>query len=236
VRAQTRHQLKQDRFAETTMETVSWAVEHRKTLTLVGGIAAAIALIVIGAWYYFDQQDQKASMEMSHALRTYNAQIVPAGTPAQQGVITFTAPGDRARAAQKEFREIASKYSHTRSGEIARYFAASTDLELGNTAAAMKELKDIAGARNSDLAALAKLGLASAYHANGQDSEAIATYKDLISHPTQSVSKTTAELQLADLYSAKQPAEARKIYEQIRKDDPAGSAAQVAANKLQQLK
>src|SRR5689334_724300 len=177
------------------METVSWAVEHRKTLTLVGGIAAAIALIVIGTWYYFDQQDQKASMEMSHALRTYNAQIVPAGTPAQQGVITCTAPGDRARAAQKEFREIASKYSHTRSGEIARYFAAATDMDLGNTSAAMQELKEIASTRNSDLAALAKLALASGYRSTGQDSEAIATYKDLINHPTQSVSKTTAQLQ-----------------------------------------
>jgi len=219
------------------METVSWAVEHQKILITVGIIVAVVALIVLGTWYYLDQQNQEAGLAMAHAMRTYNAQIAAPGTPAQPGITTFPSIEERARAAQREFRDIASKYSHTHSGEIARYFAAITDLDLGNNKAAEQELKNIGSSHNSDLASLAKLALASAYHADGNETDAIATYKDLINHPTRAVGKSTAELELAGLYADKQqPDEARKLYEQIRKDDPKSAAAETAANKLQGLK
>jgi len=66
---------------------------------------------------------------------------------------------------------------------------------------------------------LANLVLASVYRNQKKDSDAIAIYKDLIDHPTLSVPKTIAQLGLADLYQATQPAEANKLYEQITKDD-----------------
>ncbi len=42
-----------------------------------------------------------------------------------------------------------------------------------------------------------------------------------MSKPTTSVSKVTAQLQLAELYQdSNQPLEAKRIYEQIKKDNP----------------
>jgi predicted negative regulator of RcsB-dependent stress response len=236
VRAEVRHQLKQDRFAVATAETVSWAVEHRKTLTTIGIIAVIIVAVVLAGYYYLEQQDQAASLAMGTAFRTYNAVIVPAGTPPQPGMMSFNSVQERAKAAQPLFQSIAHKYPHTRTADIARYFAALTNLDLGNTAAAEKELQELAGAHNQELASLAKLALANQFRATGRDAQAIDLYKQLAAHPTTSVSKVQAQLGLADAYSAKQPDEARKLYQQIQKDNPTSPAAEMAATRLQAMK
>jgi hypothetical protein len=58
----------------------------------------------------------------------------------------------------------------------------------------------------------------------------------LIEHPTRSVGKAEVQFEMAALYKSKQPAEAKKIYEQIRKDNPAGPAAEMASAQLQDMK
>jgi hypothetical protein len=51
--------------------------------------------------------------------------------------------------------------------------------------------------------------------------------------PTHSVSKVTAQLQLGDLYaSSNQPLDAKRTYEEIKKENPAGEGAQLATQKL----
>jgi predicted negative regulator of RcsB-dependent stress response len=236
VRAEVRHQLKQDRFAVATAETVSWAVEHRKALTTAGIVAGIVVAIVLAGYYYLQQQNQAASLAMTNAFRTYDASIVPAGTPPQPGLVTFTSAQERARAAQPLFQAVVQKYPHTRNGEIARYFLALTDMDLGNTAAAEKQLQDISKVHNADLASLAKVALAGEYRNTGRDSQAIELYKQLIDHPTTSVSKVQAQLGLAETYSAKQPDEARRIYQQIQKDNPSSAAAELASSRLSALK
>jgi len=66
VRAQTRHQLKQDAFSRVTIEaaekTAHWTVEHRSTLIIAGIIAAVVLAAGVGGWYYLSAQDEKASL------------------------------------------------------------------------------------------------------------------------------------------------------------------------------
>jgi hypothetical protein len=58
----------------------------------------------------------------------------------------------------------------------------------------------------------------------------------LINKPSASVSKVTAQLQLAELYqNASQPLDAKRLYEQIKKDNPGNEAGQVATQKLAEL-
>ena len=71
---------------------------------------------------------------------------------------------------------------------------------------------------NKDLAALAKLGLASVYEATNRDQDAINIYNELIKKPTQSVSSQRAQFALADLYQRKDPAQAKRIYDQLALD------------------
>ena len=123
MRSYTRHQLKQDAFAETTADTISWAVEHRSKL-----IAAAIALALImalglGAWAFVNYRDQQAREQLAEALQKYNAPIRPAGQPATSDMISFGSVQERAKVTNAEFTRIADKFSFTQTGHLARYFA-----------------------------------------------------------------------------------------------------------------
>jgi tetratricopeptide (TPR) repeat protein len=235
VRGYTRHQLKEDQFRTTAKETASWVVAHRQKL-VYGGIAVAVALvIVLGGWFYIQQQDEAAGVALGHALQVYQAPVTSTMQP-PLGTTTFASAQERAKAAHAEFAKVAEKYPHTNSAEMARYFMGLTDSETGNAAAAEKELKEVADSRRSDVAALAKFALASLYRNQGKDAQAVALYKDLIEHPTNTVAKSQAQLALASVYEQKQPQDARSLYQQVQKENPDSPAGQLAANRLSELK
>jgi tetratricopeptide (TPR) repeat protein len=241
VRAETRHQLKQDRFSRATIgaaeATVHWTVEHQSKL-IVGSVVLLVSLAVgFGGWYYLNQQDQKASVQFNQAVRTLGTSLRPSGTAAEPDVPSFTSAKERATEARKQFQAIVDTYLHTRTSEFARYFLGLTASQLADNAAAERELKAVASSHNDDLAALAKLALAAVYRNTNRSKDAIDLYNHLIAKPTRSVGKVAAQMELAATYqSTQQPAEAKRIYEQIQKENPATEVAQVATEKLQELK
>jgi TolA-binding protein len=241
VRAKTRHQLKQDAFSRATLEaaekTAIWSGEHR-TLLVASGIAlAVIAAIVVGGWYYFEQQNQKAGLNLTQAVRTMSTPLRPAGTPEQPDFPSFTSAKERSEAAEKQLQTIVEKYPHTHASDMARYLLAVNASNLGNTAVAEKDFQSVASRSSGDLAALAKFALASLYADNNRTKDAIALYQELINKPTVTVSKVTAQLQLASLYqTSKQPLDAKRVYEQVQKENPTTEAGQLATQKLAQLK
>jgi TolA-binding protein len=241
VRAETRHQLKQDSFSRVTIgaaeKTAHWSVEHRNTLVIAAVVVAVILAAVAGGWYYLNGQDEKASFDMSQAVRTLEAQLRPAGTPAQPDYPSYTSAKERAEAAKKQFQAIVDKYPHTRTADMARYFLGVTAANVGDNAAAESNFKTVIGSGNKELASVAKLALATLYENTSRTKDAIALYQELINKPTASVSKATAELQLADLYQTNnQPLDAKRLYEQIKKDNPGPEAVQIATQKLTELK
>jgi tetratricopeptide (TPR) repeat protein len=241
VRAETRHQLKQDRFSRATIDvaekTVHWSAEHQSRLLLVGVVALVVAAIAGGTWYYFNQQDQKASVDFGKAIRTLDTPVRPPNMPAQPDNPTFASPQERATAARKLFQEIADKYPHTRAADFSHYFLGLTSAELGDNAAAERELQRVASFRNADLAALAKFALASVYRNTNRSPLAIEIYKQLAAKPATTVSKATAQMELAaTLQASNQPLEAKRIYEQLQKDNPSSEVSQLASSKLQEMK
>jgi predicted negative regulator of RcsB-dependent stress response len=241
VRAETRHQLKQDRFSRVTIEaaekTAHWTAEHRSKLILAGIMVLAVGGIAIGSWYYLNQQDQKASIDLAQAVRTLDTPVRAAGMAAQPDAPSFASSEDRATAAQKQFRAIADRYPHTRSAEFARYFLGITAAEKGDNASAERLLQPIADSGNSDLASLGKIALASIYRSTNRSKEAVVLYKELIERPSQSVGKVMAQMELAATYENDgESAEARKIYEQVQKENPSSEISQLVSGKLQALK
>ncbi|HME35271.1 MAG TPA: tetratricopeptide repeat protein [Candidatus Sulfotelmatobacter sp.] len=236
MRSYTRHQLKENAFAETTADTISWAVEHRSKLTAAAIVVAVVAAVVLGGWAYVNYRDQQASQELSGALQKYQAPIRAAGEPASPEMLSYASAVERAKAANADFMRIADKYSFTRNGRMARYFAGITLHDMGDNAGAEKQLQRVAGSMDKEVGSLAKLALASLYQDGGKTQQAIDLYKGLIEKPTTSVGKTTAQFELANLYETNhQPLEARKLYEQMQKDNPTGSIGQLASQKLQTL-
>ena len=241
MRAETRHSLKEDRFSKTTIrvaeDTVHWTVEHQKTLTIGGIVLAVIAALAIGGWYYLGSQNEKASLEFGAATRTMETPVRPPGVPAQPEYQSFGSTQERATEARKQFQAIVDKYPHTKTADMARYFVGLTSSDLGDNAAAERNLQEVAGSSNKDVAALAKFALAAVYRQEKKDAQAVDVYKQLIDKPTDTVSKATAQFELADFYEAQQkPDEAKRIYEQVAKDNPSSQAATLAKQKVAQLK
>ncbi len=212
-----------------------WAVEHRSRVILYGSLLLAVIVLAISFYAVRRSQEQAASLALANAMETYGAPIVPAGTPPQPGITMFNSAKDRAAAANADFRKVADKYS-TQSGKVARYMEGVTYGEMGDYANAEKELKEVASHGGSDLSNLAKFALASVYRENNREADAIAIYQDIAAHPSQSVGKPMADLELASLYSAKQPEKAKVILQQLAKDNPNNGIAELANEKLAAIK
>ena len=241
MRAQTRHQMKQDRFSKVTLEAAEnaahWSEEHKTKLAVIVIAVAVIAAIAFGGWYYVNTQDEKASAGFSTAVRTFETPVRPAGMPAQPGVDSFASTQERNTAARKQFQTIIDQYPHTHTADLARYFVGLIASQLGDNVVAERSLQGAAGSSNGDLAALGKFALASIYRGENKDAQAVDLYKQLIAKPTMVVSKATAQLELAAFYeSRKKPDEAKKIYDQVEKENPTTEAASLAQRRAAALK
>ena len=241
MRAEARHQLKQDKFRGTTIDvagrTVHWTVEHQSKLIAAAIVLVVVVASVVGGWYYLEQQDEKASVDFGKATQVLDTPIRPAGMPAQPDDPSFSSLKERATQAHKQFQAVVDKYPHTRAADFSRYFMGVTSAELGDNAAAERELKTAEAFHSQDLSALAKMALASVYRNTNRTKQAVDLYQQLINKPTRTVSKAAAEIELAQTYQAAgMSSDAKKQYEQIQKEAPQSAAAQVASAKLQELK
>jgi len=231
----TRRQLKEDKFAETAQGAAQWATGHRKLVVWGFGLIVVAVLATVGIMSWRSRQIEQANLELSAALRTLGAPLRSPGTPPGD-TPSFTSVAERGKAAEKEFKAIADKYALVPPGKIARYLRGSALVQAGDMAAAEQEFKAAADSRDKDVAALAKMALASIYRDSNRTAEAVKIYKELADHPSATISKATAQLALAEIYEQTDPQQATTIYQQLQKDEPRSPAAQVAARKLMRPK
>lgn len=222
MQSYTRRQLKQDRFVVATGEAVHWTVEHRNTL-IVLAIVAALAVAGWAGWaFYQGKQEQQASIALGNALRTYNAPLRPGEEPKDPDntQVSFATSKDRGNAAFSEFQQVAEKYPHARSGHFARYMAGVAAIDKGDNSTAENMLKQAADT-DKFTSPMAKYALANLYRAENKTDDAAKYYREVINADSVTVPKATAQLSLAEMYEAKNPVEAVKVYEDIIKDEEA---------------
>jgi predicted negative regulator of RcsB-dependent stress response len=231
VKTETRHALKQDKFAQVAKGSVSWVTENRSNVLpwVIG--AAVVLVIVIGGLVFWNIRSSAAENALGAALDTYSAPINQPGAPAQPG--SFASLADRAKAANQQFVAVVKQYGSMPEASRAHYFAGVTYQELGQTGPAESELKEAAGAWDRNVSNLAKLALASLYRQTGRETQAIDLYNQLISKPSTTVSASVAQLDLADLYVAQnKPDQARAIWAKLKDSDKDGMAGSIASQKL----
>jgi predicted negative regulator of RcsB-dependent stress response len=233
----TRHELKQDKLAESAAEAVHEVVEHRSGIIQIVIALVAVALLAGGIVWYTSSHEQMATNALGQAMVTYTAPVVPPGTPNQGGMLTFNTDQERLIAAKNAFYAISDKYGWTASGQYARYLAAMAEQELGNDKAAEDQLRALSNSRHGELASLAKYALVSVYRDQNRDQDAINLLQTLIGKPTSSVPKVTAQLALADIYTGEhQPDKAKVIFDQIAKDNAKNALGQLAKTHQDALK
>lgn len=233
---QTRHALKQDKFITATNYGLEWIGDNRKAVIVWSVVGVFVAAIIIAAGLVYHSRSVAANQLLGQAMDIYQTPLAQPGQPAEPGEKTYATAADRAKAANPIFRQVAQQYGWLPAGEMARYFAGITAIDLGEQATAEADLQKASHFHDSGLAALAKLALANAYEQSGQNSQAVSLFQSLIQHPTTTVPKSEAQLQLAALYEATQPQEARHLYAQIKDQDKSSQAAQIATQKLESLK
>lgn len=229
---QTRHALKQDRLVEATRTGVDWFAEHRARVLQAAVAAVVLLAILIGGLVVYSQRSAAADLAFGQAMDTYNAPLATPGQPAAPGEKTFPTAAARATAANQQFVQVANQYGLLKPGKTATYFAGLTAIDMAQPGAAETYLKKVADSSDAALASLAKLALANLYQQLNRNSEAVVLYNQLIAKPTNTVPADAAKLQLASLYEKTNPAEANKIYAQLKSSKSA--AGQIAAQKLQQ--
>ena len=209
---QTRHALKQDKFAQAAASSADWLSGHR-------------------AGVFWSYRSSAAETALGKAIDLYDTPLAQPGAPAETGV--YTSASARATEANREFVAIAHDFGWLPEGTKARYFAGVTYIELGQNGNAETDLKAATGAWDSNLANLAKLALAGLYHQTNRDSDAISLYNELAAKPSTTVSASVAQLALADLYvdEGKQD-QARTVWAKIKDGDKDGAAGQIAKEKL----
>ncbi len=227
--SQTRHALKQDKFAAATQTGLSWIEIHRAQVIRASVAAVVVLAAIIAGGVFYQRQSAAAAVALGQALEVYNASLRQPGEP-DDGSYKSTA--ERAQAANKLFAEAASKYGSFEAGKTAQYFVGLTDIDLGKTADAETSLRQVASSYNKDLAALAKVALANLYIQTGKSPQAIDLYKQLIAKPTDTVPASAAQLQLAAIYEKTDPQQAKQIYAVLKDKDKSTAAGEIAAKKL----
>ena len=231
---QTRHALKQDRFITATTSGLDWMGENRAALIRwIIAVVVAIAIAVAGIVIY-EQRQASADRLLGQAMDIYQTPLAQPNQPAEPGQTTYPSAEARAQAAYPLFTQVANQYGWFRAGEMGRYFAGITALDMGKKSEAETDLVKAADSHDSNLAALAKVALANLYAQTGRTSQAVEEFRSVIAHPTTTVPKSAAQLQLADFYETSgQHEEARRIYAEIKDQDKDSQAAQIATQKLQ---
>ncbi|MGC2607020.1 MAG: coatomer subunit epsilon, partial [Silvibacterium sp.] len=146
---QTRHALKQDRFAVATVSGLDWLQTNRSnTIAAAVAVVIVVALIVIGAFVY-NSRSARAQELFGQAMDIYGTPLAQPGQPAPPGETTYPTAAARAQAANPLFVQVADHYNWLKTGDNAEYFAGLTYLDMGQTANAESELQKAAKSHDS---------------------------------------------------------------------------------------
>jgi tetratricopeptide (TPR) repeat protein len=231
VDTQTRHALKQDKFAYAAATSANWISGHKSGVVRWVIIGAAALAVIIAALVFWSIRSSAADTALGAAMDTYTATLSAPGATPTSG--EYATSADRSKAANQQFLAVASKYSLLPQAAKAHYFAGITYEDMGQNGPAETELKTAAGAWDRNLANLAKVALAELYQSTSRNDQAIAEYNELIAKPSTTVSAAVAQLDLADLYAATgKKDQAKALWAKVHDADKDGAAGAAAEQKL----
>jgi predicted negative regulator of RcsB-dependent stress response len=228
-----RKDLKKDEIREKFVHGVESVASHQQALWIVITAALVVALAVFGWNSYARQQTVKASAALDDAMKIFQARIRAAGEPADPVDVTYLDEKNKFTDADKKFLAIAGQYGRTKPGQMARYYAALSEAQLKQYGDAEKNLGQVVSGGDENLAGLAKFQLAEVYLQENKGSQAVDLYKQLSDKPSVFVPKPMAMLALADYYRKTDPAQATKLYNQVKQEFP--DAAEEADQGLELL-
>jgi predicted negative regulator of RcsB-dependent stress response len=228
-----RKDLKKDEIREKFVHGVESVASHQQALWIVITAALVVALAVFGWNTYAKRQTAKASAALDDAMKIFQARIRTPGEPVDPTEITYLDEKNKFADSENKFLLVASQYGRTKPGQMARYYEALSEVQLKKYGDAEKNLGQVVSIGDENLASLAKFQLAEVYQRENKGSQAVDLYKQLSDKPSVLVPKPMAMLALADYYRKTDPAQAAKLYNQVKQEFP--DAAEEADQGLELL-
>lgn len=228
-----RKDLKKDEIRDSFVHGVESVASHQGLLYIVLGAALVIGLSIFGWSSYSQRQTAKGGAALDDAMKVFDARVRAPGEPADPGELTYVDEKNKFADAEKKFLGVASQFSRTRPGQLANYYAALSEIQLMKYNDAEKHLKEIQSSGDENLAGLASFQLAAVYDKNNKGTQAVDLYKKLADKPTEFVPKALVLLTLAEHYQTSDPAQASKLYNQVKTEYPDTPAAQQADDGLE---
>lgn len=236
MKAQERHHLKQNEFVSTVASATSWYRDNQGTV--VGGLIAIIAVVVLSSGYFWFQHrnEESAGALLGVAMTIYQAPVVPPSSVPGATQAPGSYPSEKARyeAALKAFQEVADKYPSSTAGLAARYHSGETLLSLGKPTEAQQAYQAVMDKGGSTIyGTMSKLGLANVMLASGQNDQAVKTFEEVAAQRDGVVPVDGVLMQLAAAYQKMgKNAEARTTYKRVVDEFPDSPYVQNARTQM----
>jgi tetratricopeptide (TPR) repeat protein len=226
VDRQLKKVVKNDEFKEQVWHSIDFLKGHTEEVKKYGGIAAAVLVIAIGAYWYINHQAEAREEALAHALRIDQATV---GTNTQAANLHYDTQDLKDKASEQAFREVASKYPGTQESAISLINLGQAAVDRGDLAEGEKDFKTVVDSAPAAYSSQAALALAQLYSIKGDTASAQKLLENLVKNPSITVSKEEAQLALAKVIAKTDPDKARKMLEDLQKGRNAISKAAVTA-------
>src|SRR5437763_13906184 len=110
---QHRRELKHDKFVDEMGSLSSRARENQRLLVVITGAVIAVAVIIYGLYFYRSSREQKGQEALGKAIETIESPLLPPAGGQPVPAARFKTDVERQAAAEKQFKEIESKFSGT---------------------------------------------------------------------------------------------------------------------------
>lgn len=213
----TRHELKEqlehDRFKDVVQTAYEYTLSNRQNVIRLAIVAVVALAIVAGAIWYMQARRVARQHDLQGAMELSEAQV---GAPASDIGKTFPTQTAKDAAVLKAFKDVAAKDAGSKEGMIAEYYAgtleAQTTSDVKDAEARLQKVVNDGGA----FAPLAKIALARIEYFNGDKNGAVSLLQSIMNKPSDLVSKSDAQIVLAQLMSTTEPKQAKAVLNSIR--------------------
>jgi TolA-binding protein len=226
---QHRRELKHDRFVDEVGALSTRARENQRLLVTIAVAAVVIAVAIYGTYFYRATRETKAQDALSQGIESMDSPLV-ATAPGQPTMpnAKYHTEAERTAAAEKQFKDVQSKYSGSNAADVANLYLARIDAGKGDVKGARTLLEQFVSEHPKNvLASAARYDLYQLRIDNGEAQQVANELNEELKKTDNQVLPPDAMLAiLAHAYEAQgSPDKSREQYRRIITEFPESSYA-----------